>query len=441
MSKNKVTNKEIQEMFQEGNLIARALYTDNIRVREGKVGYSFEEFNNEVKFLNSKKQDGFYQNVERDGQRNRSATLLVPNVNMDLFSDIGLLYDGDKSTIRAYMYHDSVTVSGTEHDKFYNVNIDKQKFEPIISKKEFLEKYKNYRASTDNTEQEHVKYNEVLANFFPESITGLVARDDSPTNKLRLLAAKNFLIDKYNLDLPMVIMDKGKIQTWAPDLKEVCELLNANKYQIEKLALKSPETTKEHLLDDFIKNLGFATTVKDFNKPLLPENLIILNKNELTSKEIINFVHETTGIPKGGKFTYGIEGRLKEVVNQRRENEGLEKVNDLKNTIIDKQDIKNLVTLLDTEVSRKSPKIPQMDKKEINELSGSIMQEIRAKRQDEVQDKNNIQSIKSKLVKHIPSNSFSRIKEFFNKVVSLFEERQVSKAIQQNKHSKISRNF
>ena len=70
---------------------------------------------------------------------------------MSLFHDIGFLYDADKSTIRAYMYHDSVATSQKNHEKFYNINEDEKKFQPVLSRKKFLSKYNKYRSETDNT--------------------------------------------------------------------------------------------------------------------------------------------------------------------------------------------------------------------------------------------------------------------------------------------------
>lgn len=433
MSKTKVSNQEIQELFKEGNLVARALH---LPTKRDDVGYDLSEFENEWRFLGAKKsKEGEHSNVERDGQRNRSATLLVPDVDMDLFSDIGLLYNADKSTIRGYMYHDSVTVSGTGHDNFYNINVDKNKLKPIVSKKEFLGKYREYRKETDGTEREHVKYNEVLGNFFPESVTGLVAKENTPENKLKLLAAKHYF-STQNLDLPMVIMDKGKVTTWSPDLAEISELLEYGKAQITQKASKHPEKTKEQLLTEYASSLGYAVSIKDFNTKITPDNISILNKNECTSKDVIDLLHEATGIPKGGKFAYGIEGRLKEVVNQRLESDGLPKVNNLKNTVIHKQDIENLVSILNDEIAIKNPKHKPLSKKEVQELSSSILTAVHDskhnKRLGEVVD---IQSISKKLSKHLPNSKFSKIREFFKKVASLYEEKQISKKVNISKNS------
>lgn len=178
MSKDKLSNKDLQEMFQEGQLIARALYTD-VRFSDEGMRHDLSEIDFEVNTLNSKRLSGVHENVERHGQRNRSATLLVPDIEMTLFQEVGFLYDADKSTTRGYMLKDAVTTSGMGHGSFYNINQDKEKFEPILSRKEFVKKYQEYRKETDGTEKEHVKYNEVLANFTPQSLVGLVARDNS----------------------------------------------------------------------------------------------------------------------------------------------------------------------------------------------------------------------------------------------------------------------
>ena len=437
MSK-KHTENDIQAMFKEGNLIARALYVGGLKqTPEGKVGYDLSEFNKEMQFLyTERKKDGIHNNIERSGQRNRSATLLVPEVPMDLFSGIGLLYDADKSTIRGYMYHDSATMSGMKHqpEKFFNINEDKAKFEPIISKREFLAKYKDYREQTDNTPQANTEYNEVLANFFPESITGLVAKDSSDENKLKLLEAKQLFSEKHGLDLPMVIMDDGKVNTWTPGIEEVSQLLSSSKVSIKNLSIKTGKP-KEKLLQNFCNNLGFGVEVKDFLQDIKPQDIKVLNKHELTSRELIGFIHKVTGIPEGGKFSYGITGRLKEVVNQRLEGEGLKKVSNLKNLILNKQDIKNLANVLQKEIAVKNPKHQKMNESELSNFSDLIMKQLQDNRTNSKSQKEfSVDDIKNTLSKHIPGNVFSKIKEFFNKVASLFDEKLISTKIERNKN-------
>jgi hypothetical protein len=422
----KYTNTDIQEMLQEGNLIARSLYVGRLQqTPEGTVTHDFAEFDKEMQFLHSeRRQDGIHSNVERSGQRNRSASLIVPEVPMDLFVEVGLLYNADQSTVRGYMYHDSATTSGTNHhpEKFFNISEDKAKFQPIRSKKEFLDKYKQYRAETDRTAREHTKYNEILANFFPESIAGLVAQTPSIENKILLLEAKQLLSEKYGLDLPMVIMEQGRVNTWTPNLTEVSELLNASKESIERLSVNS-NRSKEELLQKFCSNLGFGVEVKDFAQTIRPQDITVLNKNELTSKELIKFMYKVTDIPEGGKFSYGITGRLQAVVNKRLESEGLKKINNLEEAIISKEDIANLVNALQEEVASKNPAHKKMNERELSKFCDSVMSRIHDSRIRPKSQELDIEDIKKTLAQHIPGNEFSKPREFFNKVTSLVDRR------------------
>ena len=70
-------------MFQEGQLIARAIKTPN-PTGEG-VNYDFRDVEFEVTKPNSKVVNETYKNVTRDGQRNRSATLLVLSIALSNF--------------------------------------------------------------------------------------------------------------------------------------------------------------------------------------------------------------------------------------------------------------------------------------------------------------------------------------------------------------------
>jgi hypothetical protein len=423
MSK-KATDKEIQEMFQEGNLIARSILVSS----PPNGSYKMEEIGKEIGFLHAAKIDGEHKNVERLGQRNRSATLLVPGVDIELMTGVGFLYDADKTTIRAYMLKDSGTQSPYNHTGYYNINQDKESFQPVISKKEFMETYKQYRNDPNVPAEAHhgFKYNEILANFFPESLTGLVMSKDTPENKLKLLTAKQFLSTKHDLDLPMVIINEGKVQTWTPDMAEVRELVNLSRDKISALK-KVPDDAKKLKLENFVQDLGFSLKIKDFNQEISPQDIVILNKNEFSKKEVINFLHDLTAMPKGGKFTYGIEGRLMEVVNNRLESEGLSKVNSLDNVILHKQDVKNLVSMLDKELGKKDKSHKQMDSKDLDKFSDHLAKEIKEPKLDQ-SSKMEIKELKQLLSRH-KSENFVKIKEFFNKVKSLFDEKVITRKI------------
>lgn len=297
------SDKDLQEMFQDGQLIARALYTESDRKQKALFNLNF--FEEELSHLHSSKKDGTHKNVERAGQRNRSATLLVPDVRMDLFHDVGFLYDADKSTVRGYMFHDGTTLSPSpDFDKeFFNLNIDKSKLEPILSREAFIKKYKEYRERTDGTSQEHTSYNEVLGNFYPESLAGLVSQRDTPQNKLKLLSLKNMVYEKHGIDLPMTFLNNGKMVSWQPSLKEVEELISFAKSNfLDQSSVK-----------DVASDLGyqFSPAKKVSIKSLTPKF-----KDKASAREVIDFVSDITDIPKGGKFTHGIAGRLTKIINK-----------------------------------------------------------------------------------------------------------------------------
>jgi hypothetical protein len=200
--------RSITELFQEGSLVARMLYTRNQVIKNSTHPFSLnvDSVSEELSYLTQEKHgEGIHQNVERHGQRNRSATLLVPGVEMSLFSDVGLLYDADKSTIRAYMYKDSGTVSQLNHDKFYNNAIDRHKFEPFLSRGDFIKSYKKW---VDNQKFDH-GYNEVMGNFYKDGLVGIIANAPDIQSKMAILIIKEKMKREQGIDLPMVYLDNG----------------------------------------------------------------------------------------------------------------------------------------------------------------------------------------------------------------------------------------
>ena len=118
----KISNKQLQELFEESNIIART----------GRI-------EDETKYLYQYRQDGYYKNIEREGNRGRSATLLVPDVNISLFfTGIGLLYNANDSTIRHFMPHDFWSDNARRTEDFFNVRLDNKKFVKTHSKEKFL---------------------------------------------------------------------------------------------------------------------------------------------------------------------------------------------------------------------------------------------------------------------------------------------------------------
>ncbi|MDF2965309.1 MAG: hypothetical protein K0Q51_697 [Rickettsiaceae bacterium] len=54
----RMTNKDLQEMFHEGNLIARALDISKFKAIDQDFGFDTIEVKNELRYLTSKRIDG-----------------------------------------------------------------------------------------------------------------------------------------------------------------------------------------------------------------------------------------------------------------------------------------------------------------------------------------------------------------------------------------------
>ncbi|NRB11358.1 MAG: hypothetical protein HRU35_07105 [Rickettsiaceae bacterium] len=66
ITRDKVSNKQIQELFREGNLIARALYSSEFKSKKNNIGFDFKDFQDEISFLNKEKLDGNYKNIVKE---------------------------------------------------------------------------------------------------------------------------------------------------------------------------------------------------------------------------------------------------------------------------------------------------------------------------------------------------------------------------------------
>lgn len=155
--KSVIDPKYVLEKFQEGDLLARAHYSNIEIINKKKIDINVDAFTGEIGGIVDTSKDD-----KRLGNRCASTSLLVPDLDLRLFHDIAFLHDIDQCTVRAFMFKDSGTVSKVADPEYHNVNLDKTKFEPIISKKEFVEKYKKYYYDGRND----AEYNEVIANIF-----------------------------------------------------------------------------------------------------------------------------------------------------------------------------------------------------------------------------------------------------------------------------------
>ncbi|MCC5791010.1 MAG: hypothetical protein JJT82_00155 [Legionellaceae bacterium] len=326
-------------------------------------------------------------------------------------------------------------MSQTNHEKFYNVDIDKRKFEPIISRQEFMEKYKDYMHKAQNAELRDDpsrnydmaemlgNYNEILGNFFPESLVALVGKDSSLVTIQNLLLLKNMMAENGK-DLPMTIMDHGNIHVWTPNLQDIAKILNDSKANIARTAQHNGEPG-EKLLADFAKSLGYTIDIKNLNTTIQPSNIKINNPCEFQAKELIQSLSKLTGLSKGNSFSYGIKGRLTEVVNQRLVTENKNPATDIKNIILQKSDIENLIILLEKEMCIKNKNHKAMSENSVNEFCSTIMSDINNRRSGVREPLDT--SLRDR---HGSSSKLQKIAEFFTKIASLFTDNVVTKKIE-----------
>ena len=99
----------------------------------------------------------------------------------------------------------------------------------------------------------------------------------------------------------------------------------------------------------------------------------------------------------------------------------------MKTAIVSKEDIKDLVSTFDREIALKDKTHHPMDHKKLDIFVCAITEEM-ANRRDNQQKRNSIQGneIRRSYTKDIMSN---RIKEFFYKVASLFNEKPIAQKI------------
>lgn len=364
----KISNKQLQELFEESNIIART----------GRI-------EDETKYLYQYRQDGYYKNIEREGNRGRSATLLVPDVNISLFfTGIGLLYNANDSTIRHFMPHDFWTDNARRTEDFFNMRLDNKKFVQTHSKEKFLKTYKNFLK--DNPQKD---YNEIIANLYPKGLIGIALQNDDLEHKLYALEAKYYVSEKYNMDLPMTIVKNKKLIPWNPTISEIKELL-------------AKTNVENH------PKYGF--TYKG-------EELISLNKNEVTYNEVKKFFDDIDS-----NNTENNLQKLFNLVNNRLQNDNLSTIDDLKDFIIHKEDIKNLFVELEEKdkviINENSKKLNKQELEDKVLTALSTMQSLRSEK-DNFPQLENYKSIEDILSKELAEEK--RIPSIINNLKELLQ--------------------
>jgi hypothetical protein len=275
------------------------------------------------------------------------------------------------------MFKDSRTSSQRQHDNFYNIAEDKKKFETIISREKFIEKYKECRKATDGTIYSKAAYNEVLGNFFIDSLTGLVARDDTLETKVMLLMLRHHMREKHEADLPMIIMKNGQIQVWEPAKNEIVDIINKLPEVVDRVLLDQKGKLKDISYEgrDFTmqvyvnaaRYMGYKVIPSKFDKFIVTEADVKDAGNKpkdlFIAQDIIEVLHKATDLHRGDAFTHGLEGRLLEVANVRRKEEGKKPLTDVKKAVFLEENVKGLIKVLS-----KEHKILSANKEEVSKL-------------------------------------------------------------------------
>lgn len=146
------------------------------------------------------------------------------------------------------------------------------------------------------------------------------------------------------------------------------------------------------------------------NQPLLDK---VLALHSIKANDLIACLSKQTGLPEGGVFTYGIQGRLMEVVNQRRINP----VDNLEACSLDRTDIINLLKLLDEELLEKNPSEEPMSQDDLETCSKAILSNsLGEPKEIDFYDK-----------------AMNLITDFFLKVASMFEDNLITKSVEKTK--------
>jgi len=281
LKKSKIDPRYVIEKFEEGELLARAHYSNVEVTNKKKIDINVSAFLGEMEGIVDTSKDD-----KRHGNRSASTSLLIPNLNLGLFHDVAFLHDIDQCTVRAYMFKDSVTVSKAADPEYHNINLDKKKFEPIISKKEFIEKYKKYY----NEEQNRTEYNEIVANIFPNSLLGITISDKAfnlNASKLSALAAQFKIKNEYGIELPLFLYQKGKMVEFKPTKEEILSILNTV-FQNKRAKLEVSEAALKGEYLKLLSQLGYETPTPGLVNLLDSSNLdkLVLWKKDIDLEEI-----------------------------------------------------------------------------------------------------------------------------------------------------------
>lgn len=167
-----------------------------------------------------------------------------------------------------------------------------------------------------------------------------------------------------------------------------------------------------------------VVTVPDDINELIDEN----KKININAKDLIRSLSEITGLPKGGHFTYGLRGRLLEVINSRLREEGRE-VEHLHDVTLYKKDVYHFIELLDKEIQCMDPSHKIMNKEQRTKFGTALIDKVKAKEQPNAQVDAQLEANLS----YKPNKTLNKIREFFLKVASVFDKNIITKGVEKTK--------
>lgn len=408
--------QELLEIFKDGRLIVRGVKLKSVH---GTGGAELNDLTKEFEFLKAERtNDGLHANIERSGNRARPATLLVPGVNMELITNVGLAFDSDESTLRAYMFHDSQTITSMNHDDFYNCNSDKHKFEPIISRQDFIRKYRDYLQNHSEQAAELGNYNEVIGNFYPHGLKAIVGKDQSFETCLQLLIVRHqAAVNGY--DLPMLIMDQAKILLWQAPKVDIVSILNEYKPVIIKKA-GSCSSLPIDLMKQLADDCGYELNIEDFEDQITTENIRVKTINHFEYDDVIDYLSAITGMKKGGAFCFGQSGRLMAAINHNRIQSGHAKVKSSKDLTVSAEDLRRFILELDSEAQNTNSQYVPLSAKQTDEIIKTFVRSL-----NEIKDNPTAHYSQYQQTFFSPVKS-NALREFILKILSLLPENSFS---------------
>ena len=199
-------NDNVLDLYNERKLIIRAVDLPNLHISEGKIKYDCSIWANEFAMMMNNE----FESV--------SSTLLIPNVGVHTYKNVGFLVDSDLARIQHIAKSDSGSSGSFSNGDFFANNADFNSIEQLA----------NHIAQNKDTTM-----NEVNMAIPFDSVIGLamVKCDNSLGNLKRMIIVQkciyqltgiNFDIYEYDMKIGKI----GKIDLTDELIEKMCESQN-----------------------------------------------------------------------------------------------------------------------------------------------------------------------------------------------------------------------